>query len=203
MIKRGYLLFFWLLIISSYIACSGLSDEPTFTEETNAPFISTSIASSNLPLNIRNYLEEHFLDILIVESLKHNHQGVISYSVTLVSGEHLLFTPNGILLAIDRDGQNGTADQDGMEIRAMNLPVAILQYIIENYPNAVILFTEEESDGQFEIYLDNGLELHFDKDGNFISTENDDDDDGLGAMEESDDDDDGNGNGDDDDDNDD
>lgn len=184
------------------MACSGLSEEPTFTEETNAPLISTPIASDDLPLNIRNYLEEHFMNVLIVEVLKHNHQGVISYSVTLVSGEYLLFTPNGVLLAIDRDGQSNSADQDGMEIRAMNIPVAILQYIIENYPNAVILFSEEEDDGQFEIYLDNGLELHFDKDGNFISTENDDDDDGLGAMEESDDDDDGNGDDDDDDDDD-
>lgn len=187
--KKSYRLLFWLWLFYGCFACNGLSDIPSYEEETNAASISTIIANDDLPLNIRNYLNNNFPDIASTEILRHNHQGVISYSVALISGEYLLFSPNGILLAIDRDGQDSSGDQDGNEILSSNLPVAILQYVVGNYPNTIILFTEKESDGSYEIYLDNGIELHFDSEGNFINAENDNDDDGVGVGVEVDDDD--------------
>jgi len=199
--KKSYRLLFWLCLFYCCFACNDLTDIPTYVEETNAASISTKIAADDLPLNIRNYLNNHFPSIASIDILRHNHQGVISYSVALISGEYLLFSLNGILLAIDRDGQDSSVDQDGNEILSSNLPVAILQYVVENYPNTVILFTEKESDGSYEIYLDNGIELHFDSEGAFIDAENDNDDDGVG-IEADDDDDDSSSDSDDDDDDD-
>lgn len=170
------------------LACNEPSDIATFEEETNALSIKTRVSQEDLPANINTYLSTNFPDTEMTEAFRHNNQGTISYSILLVDGIRLLFSPNGILLAIDDDGQDMFEDRDGNEILAANLPPTIIKYIVENFPDTIILFTEKEEDG-YEIYLSNGLELHFDEDGNFISAENDNDDDGVG--EEQDDDDDG------------
>ncbi len=203
---RGCYRLFWGLLCLVFLACNGTSDIPTFEEETNAISIATRVNYEDLPSNIQAYLSAYFPDIDIKEALRHNHQGSISYSIVLVDGVQLLFTLNGMLLALDRDGQDASVDRDGSEILAVNLPTDILKFIVENFPDTIILFAEEEETG-YEIYLNNGLELHFDIDGNFISAENDNDDDGVGvqmdedddgANDDSDDDDDGNNSDDDD-----
>jgi hypothetical protein len=75
------------------------------------------------------------------------------------------------------DGEDTEVYDDGydddMYVSAINLPQAILDYLNTNYPNIGIDEVEIE-DGMYGIELDNGLELYFDLNGNFLSVEYDD-----------------------------
>jgi len=190
-------LFFCLLFIG--VSCRGtLNDDLDFIEDSNVQTITTQIGVEELPAAIQSYIAMHYAQALIHKTLRYQHDKSTSYGIFLQSGEFLLFAPNGQLLAIDRDGIEENMDRDGQEILAGDLPVLILQYILENYPNAVILFTEKETDG-YEIYLDNNIELHFDEVGNFLDEQQDDDDDGSSSSSDDDDDDNSNNSDDDDD----
>lgn len=200
MIKKSkYLFLFWVLLACCIISCAGeLSGSQGFEEESNADSYSITIAIDDLPLGIQNYITNNFPDSEISLIKRHTRNGNISYEIILKNGEKLLFSPNGLLLAIDRVSTDNVPDEDGEEVFASSLPAQIIQYILDNYPNTTIVYSEKENDGNFEVNLDNGLELHFDSDGNFLNLDNDNDDDGLGNSEEDDDDD--NGSDDDDDD---
>ena len=182
--------FFWVLLFC-FISCNGnLNEGLDFVEESNAAAITTIIAAQDLPVNISNYVLNNFSESAILKIERHQHRTNISYEIQLDSGELLLFTPNGILLALDRDGLSTTEDKDGQEVSASELPIAIINYILSQYQFAVILFAEKENGNEYEIYLDNGIELHFDEAGNLITTERDDDDDGSPSSIDDDDDDD-------------
>ncbi|NJW55646.1 PepSY-like domain-containing protein, partial [Salinimicrobium oceani] len=56
------------------------------------------------------------------------------------------------------------------------LPQAILTYISTNYPENTIREAEVEDNGQFEVELNNGTELVFDAQGNFLGIDDDSDD---------------------------
>lgn len=190
MLLRKNVFSYWGLILFLLViaACKGeLTDGLDFIEESNVPTITTRIEVKELPVAIRSYVDTHFAETLISKSLRYQHDKSITYGVFLQSGVFLLFAPNGLLLALDKDGVE-SGDRDGQEILASELPNTIIQYIIDNYPNAIILFAEKEKDGQYEIYLDKEVELHFNEVGDFISKEQDDDDDGLIIPREDDDD---------------
>ena len=199
MLQRRNSFFFWgLFLCILFLSCRGeLTDGLDFTEESNAQTVTIRIAKEELPAIIRSYIETHFTDALISKSLRYQHRQSISYGVFFQSGEFLLFAPNGLLLALDRDGIE-SKDKDGQEILASELPSSIIQYVVEHYPTAIILFAEKENNGYYEIYLDNNIELHFNEVGNFITKEQDDDDDGQ-LNNRDDDDDDGTSDDDDDD----
>ena len=181
---------FFLGLFFCFISCNGdLNEGLDFIEESNATAITTIITAQDLPINISNYISNNFAESTILKVERYQHSTNISYGVQLDSGEILLFTPNGILLALDKDGLSTTEDKDGEEVSASELPISIIDYILSQYPFAVILFAERENGNEYEIYLDNGVELHFDEAGNLISMESDDDDDGDSDDGDSDDDD--------------
>ena len=56
----------------------------------------------------------------------------------------------------------------------------MLDYIAANYPDNTIIEAEREDDNTYEVTLNNGMELKFDADGNFLRVDDhngDDDDD--------------------------
>ena len=59
-------------------------------------------------------------------------------------------------------------EEEGQEIDPSQLPQPILDYISENYPNALIEEAEQYADGSYEVELDNDVELLFDSNGNFL-----------------------------------
>jgi predicted heme/steroid binding protein len=70
----------------------------------------------------------------------------------------------------------GTEEEDEDEWEDedhVNLPQAILDYLAAQYPTATIREAEWE-DGHYEVELNNGLELKFDQNGQFLSAEWDD-----------------------------
>jgi hypothetical protein len=84
----------------------------------------------------------------------------------------------------DNAGDTGTdvdldliAERSDEDINAAALPQAILTYISTNYPDNTIHEAEIEDNGQYEIELNNGIELIFDPQGNFLGIDDDGDDD--------------------------
>lgn len=71
---------------------------------------------------------------------------------------------------------NATAFTADHHINSASLPQPVLDYIVTKYPGALILKAEVEDNNNFELLLDNGLELVFDAQGNFLGVDDDGDD---------------------------
>ena len=84
------------------------------------------------------------------------------YEIELLSGIELIFDLDGNFLAEE------LADNEDEELTEW--PVAIDDYIALNYPDAQIEEIELDND-EYEVELDNGIELLFDIDGNFLAEE--------------------------------
>lgn len=133
------------------------------------------IAPGNLPEKIRNFIATHFPEATIEEAEKENNG---NYEVELSNDVELIFDADGNFLGRADDDDNDDRDDD--DIAVSELPQVIRDYIAENYPNNSIVEAEREDDNTFEVTLNNGVELYFDSDGNFLSAEDhngDDDDD--------------------------
>lgn len=63
---------------------------------------------------------------------------------------------------------NLTAQRSDDYINTAALPQAILNYISTNYPNNTIREAEVEDNNNYEVELNNGTELIFDQQGNFL-----------------------------------
>lgn len=133
------------------------------------------IAAANLPEKIRNFISTHFAGASIEEAELENNG---NYEIELSTDVKLVFNANGDFLGRVDDDDND--DKDDEDIAVADLPQSIRDYITENYPDNSIIEAEKEDDGTFEVTLNNGKELKFDAEGNFVSVDDhngDDDDD--------------------------
>ncbi|SOC79924.1 Putative beta-lactamase-inhibitor-like, PepSY-like [Salinimicrobium sediminis] len=133
------------------------------------------IAAANLPEKIRNFISTHFAGASIEEAELENNG---NYEIELSTDVKLVFNANGDFLGRVDDDDND--DKDDEDIAVADLPQSIRDYIAENYPDNSIIEAEKEDDGTFEVTLNNGMELKFDAEGNFVSVDDhngDDDDD--------------------------
>lgn len=69
---------------------------------------------------------------------------------------------------------NSTAIRADSSIRTASLPQAILDYISNNYPDITVKKSEIEDNGNYEVKLNNGVELIFDAEGSFLGIDDDD-----------------------------
>lgn len=132
------------------------------------------IAPGDLPAKIRDFVATYFSGASIEEAEKENNG---NYEIELSNDVELIFDADGNFLGRADDEDDHDSDDD---INVSDLPQAIRDYIATNYPNNSIIEAEREDDNGFEVTLDNGIELKFDSDGNFLEAEDrngDDDDD--------------------------
>ena len=133
------------------------------------------IEPGDLPANILEFIATYFPGATIEEAEKENNG---NYEIELSGDVELIFDSEGNFLGRADDDDNEDKDDD--DIAISDLPQAILDYIATNYPDNTIIEAEREDDNTFEVTLNNGIELEFDSDGNFLSAEDhngDDDDD--------------------------
>lgn len=126
-----------------------------------------NVAVSNLPQVIIDYVNNNHSGENIVKAEFETEDGQDIYEVYLSNGMELYFDSNGNYLGMD---------DDSSYINVSALPQSIKDYISNNYPNAAILYAEEDyDDGQtiYEVKLDNGMELEFDSNGNLLSSDDD------------------------------
>lgn len=144
-------------------------DEDDFGDE--------DIAPANLPEKIRNFVTTHFAGASIEEAERENNG---NYEIELSNDVELIFDADGNFLGRADDDDND--DKDDEDIAVSELPQVIRDYIATNYPDNHIIEAEREDDNTFEVTLNNGMELKFDSEGNFLSVDDhngdDDDDDG-------------------------
>lgn len=119
----------------------------------------TVISADQLPNNVRTFVAKHFPDI----SIAYSEKDFDSYEVKLSNGCELEFTRNGNWEKVDC---KGTPVPSGI---ISLIPASIGQYISANYPGASIV--EISKDRDYDIELNNGIELEFSLKGNFIKVD--------------------------------
>lgn len=132
------------------------------------------IQPSDLPQNILDFITANYPDSSIEEAELENNG---NYEVKLENGVELIFDGDGNFLGQARDENEDDQGEDHEDINPSDLPQLILDYITENYPDNSIIEAEMDEEG-YEITLNNGVELKFDQQGNFISSEDGNGDDG-------------------------
>jgi hypothetical protein len=119
------------------------------------------ISSSELPVEIATYTATHFPSNTILQVILDKEGSKKTYDVTLSEGFNLEFNRNMEIIEIEGISQ----------LPESVIPEKIWQYVKANFPNNVI--TEWELDGRKqEIELDNGLELDFNMNGDFLKIDN-------------------------------
>ncbi|MGA8853862.1 MAG: PepSY-like domain-containing protein [Christiangramia sp.] len=135
-------------------------------EDGDDDFGDEHLSVSEIPQNILDFIQNNFPGVEIDEAEKENNG---NYEIELESDVELIFASNGDFLGQGEDENEDEADNE--EVDPADLPQNILDYISANYPDNSIIEAEIEDDGEYEITLNNGVELVFDANGNFLSTE--------------------------------
>jgi hypothetical protein len=137
------------------------------TDENN-DFGDVEVDISELPQNIIDFVNQYYPGIDIEEAELESNG---NYEIELENDVELIFDTNGNFFGQAQDENDDEQGDDDEDIDPANLPQVILDYISENYPDNTIIEAEIEGDGSFEVTLNNGVELEFDADGNFLNAE--------------------------------
>lgn len=138
------------------------------------------LAASELSQTITEFLEKYYPGASVEEAEVENNGHV---KVELDNDTELIFDAEGNFLGQATDEQ-GDEDEGDEDIAIADLPQTIKDYIATNYPDNSIVEAEKEDEG-YEVSLNDGNELKFDAEGNFVSAEDHNgDDDGNNEEED-------------------
>lgn len=112
---------------------------------------------TDIPSEISDYVSTHFTDSPIIQSIKDKDGFELTYDVILDGGFFLEF--NRKKEVIDIDGLTKLPDSV--------IPAKLLDYATSNYPDNSIIGWELDDRNQ-QIRLENGLELEFTMNGDFL-----------------------------------
>lgn len=139
------------------------------------------LMSSELSPTITEFLEKYYPGASVEEAEVENNGHI---KVELDNDTKLIFDAEGNFVGQAKD-EHGDEDEGDEDIAIADLPQAIKDYITSNYPENSIVEAEKEDEG-YEVSLNDGNELKFDSEGNFVSAEDHNGDD-EGDNEEEDD----------------
>lgn len=115
------------------------------------------ISSSELPHEISTYISTHFPGNDILQVIK-DREGLTKTYDVILSGN----------ISLEFNRKNKIADIDGIsKLPDSVIPEKIGQYVVANYPDNVITGWELDDKTQ-QIQLDNGLDLEFNMQGDFL-----------------------------------
>ena len=115
------------------------------------------VSADGLPKDAQTYITQHFPSHEILQVVKERDDLKTTYDVYLSEGFNLDFDKKGKILGVE--GSSKLPDSV--------VPEKILTYVNTNYPDFFIRDWELDDHGQ-EVKLSNGMELKFDKNGNFL-----------------------------------
>lgn len=112
-----------------------------------------------LPAASRQFISEHFGDIAVSHiQIEKNLVLTDSYDVILTDGTNVEF---------NRKGEWKEVNRHNLSVPGAIIPEAIRTYVRQNYPSAMIVAIDKDF-RDYEIDLNNGLELKFDLQGNLV-----------------------------------
>lgn len=137
-----------LLLISLLLSSTAIfADNETITRDTSV-----------LPAASRNFLSSNFKQIDIAHiKVEKNLLGVKDYDVILT---------NGVSVEFDKSGEWKEIDARHSSIPLDILPTKIADYIQKNFTGSTVISADRDT-REFEIKLNNDIELIFDRKGNF------------------------------------
>ncbi len=115
------------------------------------------INNDELPSEIKSYISTHFPNHTIVQVVKDKDGFTKTYDVNLSGNIQLEFNRKKEIIDIDSDTQ----------LPDSVIPEKIRAYVSTNYPENVITDWELDDKNQ-QIELDNGIDLEFNMDGEFL-----------------------------------
>lgn len=115
------------------------------------------LETNEIPTKILRYKEEHFPENEIVRAIEETNHGVFTYELFLEGNFELDF--NEYFQIVEIEGKTKLPDSV--------IPTPILEYVVQHYPDNFI--TDWELEGHYQkVELDNGIELEFELNGDFI-----------------------------------
>lgn len=115
------------------------------------------VSADGLPKSAQLFITQHFPNHEVLQVVKERDDLKTTYDVYLSDGFNLDFDKNGKILGVE-----GTS-----KLPDSVVPEKILAYVQANYPDYFIRDWELDDRGQ-EVALSNGMDLKFDKNGNFL-----------------------------------
>ena len=120
----------------------------------------TVLSESELPSEIKTYVNTHFSDHSILQVLKDNDGFELTYDVMLTERISLEFNRKKEIIDIDGNRNFGLPNSV--------IPEKILTYVQSNYPSNYIIGWERTDYKNQKVELDNELELLFNKSDDFL-----------------------------------
>lgn len=117
-----------------------------------------AINASQLPKTAKNFLASHFKGVAVGAAIEDREiYGVDEYQVYLA---------NGMKVEFDSSGDWKEVDGKHQKLPYAFIPASIRNYAAKNFPNTYIVKIEKER-WSYKAELSNGLDLEFDRKGNF------------------------------------
>ena len=137
-------------------ADSAMAQDPAQAQAAQAQ-AAPATTVQGLPDAITAFIKQHFPNAQVVGVEPDHDHGGLEYDVYLNDGTQ-----------IDFDANNQWDQVESMKgVPAFFIPKGIANYVRSNYQNTVITKINKEYHG-YEIELNNGVELNFDRSGNFM-----------------------------------
>lgn len=155
------------LSLSVFTSCSKEVEEDDEMEyAADSLMMTNAVLNVDYPALIDDYLADNFPNLSVdeVEKLTDGN-----FEVELSDGTTLIFDAMGQFIEEEEyeEDEDEDDEEDDEEV-VTEYPDAIDNYLNEFYPDAIISEVELNADGTYEVELEDGTELTFDEDGNFI-----------------------------------
>ena len=121
----------------------------------------TILNENDIPAEIKTYVETHFPGAKILQCVKDKDGLELNYDVIIDGNFQLEFNKKKVIESID--GVSKLPDSV--------IPAKILTYVQTNYVSNFITDWELDRNNQ-QVELDNGIELKFNKNGDFLRIDN-------------------------------
>lgn len=118
----------------------------------------TLIDFSQLPVAAQTFLNTHFSDLTLQSIIKEEEGREVEYEVRYTDLTEVNF---------DRNGDWDKVERKGIAIPDAVIPASILAYVKEKFPAPDFIVEIDKDRNGYEVKLNGGLDLEFDRDGNF------------------------------------
>ena len=120
------------------------------------------IQVSEMPKAAQLFIKNHFADLSVAMAKVETDFLDKNYDVVFTNGNKVEF---------DKKGNWTNVDCEHTQVPVAILPEAIRQYVAKNYPDAKVLKIEVTDRKGYDVELNNGFELEFDKRMNVIDVD--------------------------------